>query len=332
MSASKSLGVVDPPADPGNFAPAETPAIERDDFPLRDVLPGCKDKRGREVLDVLWAVHDFRIYKTAFGISPHFSDDIEVAHTQRKHYLDLGEQLAHMNHLVHLLGKTRLLRPARSVSAPEIYYEREVARAIAQALTGEVEAGKATLRALALRLEKRLTNRGRVIYFAMCVSSVLLIVAAAYLTLVVGDFFAGLFGVSTHEAALAAIMGSIGALLSTASSLRKIEVDPGATPLMSWVYGGTRMLVGVLGAIVLYIAVRAGIVLDFMFVTDDPSLESSLDPYKLAFVGILAGFSERLVPNLLERRGGFNRPRSVDPADANAADGTEQDDPPRTSS
>ena len=75
---------------------------------------------------------------------------------------------------------------------------------------------------------------------------------------------------------------------------------------MNWIYGGQRMLVGVLGAIVLYLAVRAGVATELLPGTSDVTAGAAepakpFDPYKLAFISVLAGFSERLVPNLLDR-------------------------------
>ena len=287
---------------PDKAGPAEKAG---DDFPLEHVVKGREDKRGRPILDVLWAVRDFRIFKTDKGISPHFSDDDKIAAEQRERYLSLGPELAHMNHLIHLLSQYRWPRrrdgEPPEASATQLYYERELARGIAQALTGDADEGKATLAALAKRLEKRLRNKGRVIYFAMCLISAFIIVVLASL------FLANATGLDRTEMALAAIMGSLGALLSTAAGLRGLRIDAGATWVMNWVYGGQRMLVGVLGAVVLYLAVRAGIAIELI-----PGLPSgtaatgNLDPYKLSFISILAGFSERLVPNLLDRERGDN--------------------------
>lgn len=276
-----------------------------DSFPLEQVVKGREDKRGRPILDVLWAVHDFRIFKTDKGISPHFSDDEKVAAGQRERYLALGSELAQMNHLIHLLSQYSWQRrrdgEQPDSSATQLYYERELARGIAQALIGDAEEGKATLTALAKRLEKRLRNKGRVIYFAMCLISAFVIVVLASL------FLANATGLDRTEMALAAIMGSLGALLSTAAGLRRLRIDAGATWVMNWVYGGQRMLVGVLGAVVLYLAVRAGIAMELMpGLPADTAKPDTLDPYKLSFISVLAGFSERLVPNLLDREPGDN--------------------------
>ncbi len=306
---------------------------------LKDVQIGTKDKRGRLIYDVLWAVPEFKIYKTAKGISPHFSDDSALAADQRDRYLALGQELAHMNHLIHFLPQgVRWWRRKKNGDVPvfaaltssaagrrqtgtgdglggnatSTYYEREMARGVAQALTGDAEAGKATLITLAKRLEKRLRNKGRVIYFAMALISAAVIAAAALLFLVfaaapLAEILPGSTGVDVRELTLVVIMGSLGALLSTAVGLRSLAIDASATLSMNWLYGGQRMLVGVLGALVLYLALRAGVGTGLVSITVSGAADGTIpatipDAHKLAFVSVLAGFSERLVPNLLDRQ------------------------------
>ncbi len=278
-----------------------------DEFPLKNIKIGAQDKRGRKIIDVLWAVNDFKIYKTSWGINPHFSDAAKTAKDQREWYLALGSELSHLNHLIQLMepwlmrmGRLVLRRVGKdpAVDATGIYYEREMARAIAQALTGDVEKAKTDLTVLAERLEKRVRNRGRVIYFGMCLLLATCVVGLAAILLPVPD------ATLSSEVTLAAMMGSIGALLSTAVGLRSLTIDASATLFMNLVYGGQRMLVGVLGAIVVYLALRAGIALEvFPGVGDGSPGDGPLDRYKLAFISLLAGFSERLVPNLLDRNG-----------------------------
>ena len=317
--------------------PPDDRALQKN-FPLSALRTNGRDKRDRRVLDVLWAVEDFKIYKTAQGISPHFSDDPETAREQRNRYLALGSELARVNLLIDLLPRPVALDPGRwratltGAGAEPLhdraraYYERELARGIAQALLGQPEQGKETLAALAGRLEKRLRNRGRVAYFGMCLG------LAVGIALLASYALAWPVGLNLPELSLAAIMGSLGAVLSTAAGLRSLQLDASAMSVMNFVYGVQRMIVGVLGAVVLYLAMRAGVVLDLLpFAVETGQATAGagadaagtagaggagaggadggmqpLDHYKLAFLSVLAGFSERLVPNLLDRNANGN--------------------------
>lgn len=307
------------------------------DFPLSDIMPGALDKRGRYIVDVLWAVRDFKIYKTTVGVSPHFSDDPKVAEVQWQRYAALGSELAQVNYLVDLFRPRRKKRAGAEgddqipEDSARMHFEREMARAIAQALLGNPEQGRASLAALTASLEKRLRNRGRVVYLAVCVVSAIAISGLAAL------FLSNGVDISVKEVALAAIMGSIGALFSTAAGLPALRLDPVAVSYMNFVYGGQRMLVGVLGAVVLYLALRAGFVHELLPGADGLGENETMNAYQLAFLSVLAGFSERLVPNLLEQtaNGGegtthLNRPDTQDAAAQQAAAQSGQASAPST--
>ncbi|MEM6489225.1 MAG: hypothetical protein AAF677_13335 [Pseudomonadota bacterium] len=276
--------------------PDRPPPPDANRFPLANVRTGSADKRDREILDVLWAVAEYKIYKTARGISPHFADDDGDAATQRQHYLALGRELAEMNHLIQLVAPPYvkwLFRRLGVEIAQLTYYEREMARGIAQALEGDPEQGRATLTALARRVERRIENRGRVMYFAVTVVVSSLIMAGGVALL------EDQANIDWQQIGIATVMGALGALFSAAAGLKAMKIDTASTTLMSWIYGAQRMLVGVLGAVVLYFALRAGFFEGIVPTAVDGS--GTVDADKLAFLSILAGFSERLVPNLLDR-------------------------------
>ncbi|MEM8754527.1 MAG: hypothetical protein AAGF90_16235 [Pseudomonadota bacterium] len=286
-------------ADGAAHIPLQTP------FLLDDLKVGEADPRGRVVLDILWAVDEFKIYKTPRGVSPFFSDDAEIARTQKDAYLSLGEDIAHFNHLIQTLIPTRFgFARDESASGPTLTeYERELARCLAQALLGKVEAAKGALATLRRRLERRISNRARVIHLGINVLLVLAVWATAYAISISG--YEPRFGFKPLDIALAAIMGSVGALFSTAVGLQKMSCDPTMSTSMHWIYGAQRVLVGVLGAIIVYFGFQSG-VLNGIFqtgpVTGVTPAPTETNLYWLAFVSVLAGFSERLVPNLLDAR------------------------------
>ena len=228
-------------------APATRPG---DEFPLSDLKEGAPDKRGKEVTDILWAVHDFKIYKTDKGISPQFSDDPALAETQRENYLSLGPELADLNN----------------------------------------------------RISKRLSNVLRVLYFTICVVATVAITVGLtiYTEQMSSPATETILGLNMFDVSVAAVMGSLGALLSTAIGLRSLSIDPTATLTINITYAIQRMLVGVLGAVILHIALKSGLVNNLLGTTQNTVAEGNTAG-KLAFLSVLAGFSERLVPNLLDR-------------------------------
>lgn len=287
-------------------------------FLLDDLVVGSPDPRGRIVLDILWAVEEFKIYKTARGVSPFFSDDAELARDQKEAYLALGDDIAHFNHLIQTLIPTRLgFSRDEDASAPMLTeYERELARCLAQGLLGKTEDAQRALTILRHRLERRIANRARVIHLGINVILVLAVWLTAYLISISG--YEPRFGFKPLDIGLAAIMGSVGALFSTAVGLQKMSCDPMISTSMHWIYGAQRVLVGVLGAIIVYFGFQSG-VLNGIFqtgpITGAPPSPADTNLYWLAFISVLAGFSERLVPNLLDARANETaEQRAADPA------------------
>ncbi len=274
------------------------------DMKLADLRVGGKDPRGRLVQDILWHVNEFKIYKTSSGVSPFFSDDPERGASQKLAYVELGPDIAAFNHLIHLMEPAKIPATDISVTVGDLsednrtLYERELARCIAQAFLGKTAEARVGLAALRKRLGATISNRARVVHLMIS-----LVIAAFVWLLAFGLVDSGYeprFGFDVKDIALSALMGSIGALFSTAVGLRQMEIDPSVSVSMHWVHGFQRMLVGMMGASIIYFGFTSGILTGLFQPAGQTEPVQMVDPHWLAFISVLAGFSERLVPNLLD--------------------------------
>lgn len=268
---------------------------------LSELEIGRKDQRDRIVIDILWSVHDFAVFKTDAGISPFFSDDETIAGAQRKNYLALGKEIAHFNFLIQLLQS----ETSNESSKLQTQFERELARGIATALTGDSVSARESILDVRKRLETILSNRARKTQFNMNISvflGFLLCFAAVLLAESWIDAFST--GGETLKLGIAFVTGGFGALFSTAASLRSLRVDPTVSTTMHVVFGFQRMLIGSASAVALYIGYRSGVLSGLLLPTPDVETLTKVEysNYWIAFVSLLAGFSERLVPNLLEAK------------------------------
>lgn len=287
-------------------AKAELTAIPMT-FKLDDLEKGSTDPRGRIVRDIFWSVDEFKIYKTDQGISPFFSDNPDLAARQKIAYLGLGPDLAAFNHLIHTLKPRTIpftdqpLSTGGVGSSSLVHYERELARCIAQALLGQAETARSSLIDLHERLAARISNRGRVVH--LMINFVLVAIAVTGAIFFARSGYQSVFKFSVIETGLAVMMGAVGALFSTTVRLQSMQVDPTISPYMHWVYGGQRVVVGALGALIIYYGFKSGVVAGlFQPVSGPVDRTQAFDPYWLSFVCVLAGFSERLVPNLLDAK------------------------------
>ena len=81
-----------------------------------------------------------------------------------------------------------------------------------------------------------------------------------------------------------------------------MQIDPTVTLSMHWVHGFQRMLVGMMGATIIYFGFTSGILAGLFQPSQTETDPALIDQNWLAFISVLAGFSERLVPNLLDGR------------------------------
>ena len=307
----------------GTTTTAHVPSAAETD----SLVPGGTDRRGQTVSEILWKTSDFVIYRATDGVFACFSGPPEREAEQMRAYLSLGANLAEIEHLMSLMeadghGRSRrwsdLLkpwswfgasagtalhdpaRPARRNPA-RVAHDRELARCIAQALCGDVAAAKAGLDALHSRWAAQNRNRVRVMHLMVNIGLTLATVAVALFFARSG--YVSAFGFAPKELAMVGMMGAVGALFSTTVRLQGMEVDPTVRMLVHIVYGLQRIMIGVLGAMILYFGLRSGILLELVRpgVTEGPAPgpPAAYELYWLSFICIVAGFSERLVPNLL---------------------------------
>ncbi len=297
----------------GTTVPKDRVEMDKPAQKLADLKVGGLDQREQEVLAIFWTAEHFKIYKTDYGLGTMLSDDKARAEVQRKDYLALGADISEFKGLLETMRplpvpfSKRELPTTPAMRRSREHYERELSRCIASALSGEVDLAKTSLAQLKQRLAVQSGNRGRIFHlFVSLILTTLFVAAGIAVAYKLTD---AIFGFLLHEMTIAVMMGSLGALFSTSVRLRSMDVDPAAGVGMHVVYGGLRVLVGALAALILYLGFRSGVVNGILQpVTggygaswDAPqTLSQPLNIYWLAFVCVLAGFSEQLVPNLLD--------------------------------
>jgi hypothetical protein len=99
------------------------------------------------------------------------------------------------------------------------------------------------------------------------------------------------FGKRLFDIIMGAGAGGAGALLSVLIGSRNYTPDTSTARLIHWFQGGARILAGTLGAVIVALAIKGNLMLGQIAPNGDLFL----------FVCMAAGWSERLVPNLIER-------------------------------
>lgn len=103
-----------------------------------------------------------------------------------------------------------------------------------------------------------------------------------------------LFGPTAFDVMLGTEMGAIGALISIITRSNKLLVNVSAGKIVHYLEGAARIIVGMLGALLVALAVKA----DIFFGV----INSSKDPLAILLtICTVAGASERIVPSLIKQ-------------------------------
>lgn len=265
---------------------------------LQDIVKGNKDSRGHVILDVLWVAPEFRIYRTRLGVLPHFSDDRAVAASQRAEFFKLFPELSQANELL-----------ASSFTNND-FFRREVARGVVMALdpVTDTDAAKASLQAA---LDKAICYRcagARVFYGLLCAGLTLMafgmlflidnVVAHLNLDWVVAD------QLSRGTWAMAA--GCAGALFATVTRLPQLDIACDGPLFSVYLNAICRMMIGGIAGGLIFLLLETNLLQDLV----QNGMGGGTDAVTVApkflvllFWAFVAGFSERFIPDLLNRAG-----------------------------
>jgi hypothetical protein len=95
-----------------------------------------------------------------------------------------------------------------------------------------------------------------------------------------------------------AACGAMGGFLSVAIGFRDLKIDVDAGSWTNCFIGASRILIAIIAAMFALFVIKSGIALQALVIKGD------LAPYGLYALAMIAGFSERLVPSLMENLGG----------------------------
>jgi hypothetical protein len=279
---------------------------------VQDVKVGYHDGRGVTVTRIYeYQPKQYAIYQ-AGEVTVHFADDNDTRIIQRNCIFPLSAARAELNSLI--LGL-----PRREV------FDQKLAYALHLALNGTLDGAKATL---AEAIDSALTQRqaaGRFQYLAWSYTVAAIMLGLLFL---LSRYYR--FDNPSSNLWLAGKAGLVGAAFSIALAVRgraavALDIDP-RTNIMD---GTLRLVIGVISAGVLLLLLGSGVI-PTIKIGDANFSGSGLTWQLVIVIGFVAGFLERLVPDLLERQ-------NVQGKGANSGTGSGRDagetvNPPRPSS
>lgn len=280
---------------------------------IRDIEPHAQDTSGAEILSVYIKVPPrYAVYRIPERVAIQYADNPAEADYQRRSLAVLNPVRSQINALLESPGSW-LDREATTKRVMEQYNPR-VAAALIMALEGDVNSAKSTLEDMRDEIKAwRMTN-GRFWYLVFSFATAAVGLAAVGL---VGYWF-GAWVPLVHPrlrtaVTLAGLAGTVGALFSIALALRDRSVLSDFNKANNFMDSALRIFVGSIAGPVLILFLQVGLL--------QTSGGGPLAAPAVLCFGFVAGFLERLVPDLLKKTAEkeFGAPSSNGAAPAGAA-------------
>ncbi|MEA3061723.1 MAG: hypothetical protein QOJ94_1504 [Sphingomonadales bacterium] len=292
---------------------------------VADIMPGVPDATGSMILSVYSKVRQtFAVYRTRERVSIQFADDPSLGAQQRKAVSPLNPLRGQINGLIDgwraaedddyvprgsPLFFWRALN-SHEVKAKAAMFDRRVADTLAMALQGDVDGAAALLAEIKANLLEERTSAARIDYLAFAALTTLaLVLIAAGVTV-----FRRPMGDDERQLWLAFGAGSLGALFSTAIAMRSRAIMTDLQLRENRTDAIARIGIGAVAGVLLVVMVTSKIV----SVDIGGGAISAAQWAVIAFIAFIGGFSERLVPDLLDKAAA----RATQASDGNPLAGT----------
>jgi hypothetical protein len=272
------------------FSTAKRPPCEK--FGLSGLEEGSPDKLGHIVEEILWVGKNYAVYWTKQGVYVHFSDDENEADEQRQRFIKVCPEICELRYL------TPQIRSAGRFDSS--LFDHNIAQAIMLVLEKDVETGRNIAQQALKMAVDRVTNDNTLRYVRASLCAWFSFVVLGGIVGLVGYF--GYLPAPRHHPLLyivAGIAGATGAMLSIATRLQSFRLKPCNQSNMNYWMSVIRIGIGIIAGIV-FMLLAPIILLDLLKTlfhwennNNVPTLEMA------ALLGFVAGFAERLVPNIM---------------------------------
>jgi len=274
------------------------------EFTVANVLRGQSDSAGAAIVKVYSRVQpSYAVYQTADRVVIQFADADAAAAAQRKQMSALNGLRMQIDGLIDGWRKSDRFREKAS------RYDDRVAAALILCLEGDGESATAALRDIKNDILDERTSWGRFEYLisAVCFSALVIVILA-----VIGYFHPDALkppdplkptSISEPKSIFLALAGGvIGAFFSIALATTKRTVLTNLRRRDNIADSLLRITIGAVAALALILLLRGKLIADFKIGTTALSGDAiTLDATFI--IGFVAGFLERLVPDLLSKAG-----------------------------
>ena len=175
-----------------------------------------------------------------------------------------------------------------------ISFKKQLGEALVRAFEGDFENGKKMVLHAKEFILKRSVEQSRFMFLTSCGVTALIALVLFIVLWFSRGFSINLLGETVYYSALSCLIGGLGALLSVILRMGKSNLDFNASRKLHYLEGSSRVIAGMISALIIAICIKTGILLPIF---------SKIDSTHLAMIlgGIVAGASERFAPSIINQ-------------------------------
>jgi hypothetical protein len=273
---------------------AEVKALGTDEsFRVGDVNIGARDLTGKIIEEIYIKVRPkYAVYRTTDRVVIQYADEEKDATEQRQHMSPLNLPRAQIDGLISDWTQSKY----QSFKEKAAKYEGRVASALILCLEGDAGTGFASLNETKEAIIAERTSWGRFEYLIS--ASIFSLIAIYFFSIVQNHYFT--FPEASGNIWLAARAGTVGAFFSIALAIRNRTILTNLHRRDNLADAALRILIGIVAAGVLVLLLSSKILPSFT-IGDAKISGTDITWQTVLVVGFVAGFLERLVPDLLEQ-------------------------------
>jgi hypothetical protein len=275
---------------------------------LVELRVGVRDRLGNRVLEILHAGTNYKVYRSSMGIYVHFSDNEQEEKAQRQKFTEICPELCDLRYLITQLRGRYWSRFWHRLFGSNLY-ERNIAQALMMIMENQgVDASERAKKLIRHTLDmavERVTHDNIIRYSLACSFW-----AGAFIA--IGAIALCYFN-SNHDPIcwkpylVGGMSGAVAAAFSVLTRRREIEQRPCYDSHLNKWKSAMHILTGVVAAIALlsfmetFDSFRTLVLGDTSSATAFAVDNGIVFWHKVATLGFIGGFAERLIPNLLRQ-------------------------------
>jgi hypothetical protein len=175
-----------------------------------------------------------------------------------------------------------------------VSFKKQLGEALVRAFESDFENAKKMVLHAKEFILKRSIEQSRFMFLTSCGVTTLFSLILFIVLWISKEFAIDVLGETVYYSALSCLIGGLGALLSVILRMGKSNLDFNASRKLHYLEGSSRVIAGMISALIIAICVKTGILLPIF---------SKIDSTHLAMIlsGIVAGTSERFAPSIINQ-------------------------------